>query len=89
MINIGGGKYGYLYYQPVVTEAGYGEFKMSIAKLLNGNNCSEDDYLLMLRFESLLDRLYEEACVDNNKKSTAVRLAENLTRRAFNGTLRQ
>lgn len=86
MINIASPKYGYVYFQPVTTEAGYGDFKMGIAKLLNGN-CNEDDYLTVLRFEKLLDRLYEEACV--KPKSTAVRLAENLTRRAYNGQLRQ
>lgn len=87
MINIANPKYGYVYFQPVVTEAGYGDFKMEIAKLMNGNNCSEDDYLLVLRFEALLDRLYEQTCV--SPKSTAVRLAENLTRRAYSGQLNQ
>ncbi len=79
-------KFGYINFEPCVREAGIGDFKHNIAKLLNGN-CEYDDYLTVLRFSSLIDRLYEQACV--KPKSTAVRLAENLTRRAYNGQLRQ
>jgi len=43
MVNIGSCKYGYIYFMPVVKEAGIGDFNTSIAKLLNGNSCSEKE----------------------------------------------
>lgn len=74
-------KYGYINFEPSVREAGIGDFKHNIAKLLNGYACDYDDYLTVLRFSSLIDRLYENSCVKNNKKHTAVRLVENVLRR--------